>query len=260
LGVSDQPYFEWLRGSLARFEAGSRFLDGIRHQADRPVFWVLAGAAMNPAVDFVTGALGPRATVHFLDRFSAGPDVTGADFNMLDALPAEACDVIMMTRASYMIEDPRAFLAGARRLLRPGGIMVVDWVHGAAHAPVLDLPGVHHYGGGTVRFQTTYADPAALAEFPREFGAFIAHVNRPPRPGPLGVLRRLVSPAPVRHLSEATYIDALRADLDRTGGHLIEPGLMEEYFKVVFREARYLHRLTGKFYLYLLTVLRPVGK
>jgi hypothetical protein len=34
---------------------------------------------------------------------------------------------------------------------------------------------------------------------------------------------------------------------------------MEEFFKVSFRDARYLHRLTGKFHLYLLTVLRPVG-
>ena len=43
------------------------------------------------------------------------------------------------------------------------------------------------------------------------------------------------------------------------GGRLIEPGLMEDFFKVAFRDARYLHRLTGKFHLYLLTVLRPVG-
>jgi len=260
LGVSDRHYFDWLRGSLSRFEAGSRLLDGIRQQIEQPVFWVLAGAAPNPATDFVSGALGPRATMRFLDRFSAGVDVMRADFNALGELPAEACDVIMMTRASYMIEDPRAFLAGARRLLRPGGMMLVDWVHGAAHAPALDLPGVHQYEGHTVQFRTTYVDPTVLAEFPREFGPFIGHLNRPPRQGRLGALRSLVARAPTRSLSEATYIDALRTDLGRAGGHLIEPGLMEEHFKVAFRDARYLHRLTGKFYLYLLTVLRPVGK
>jgi hypothetical protein len=134
----------------------------------------------------------------------------------------------------------------------------VDWVHGAAHAPLLDLPGAHQYGDHMVRFRTTYADPAALAEFPHEFGAFIGHVNRPPRPGPLGALRSLVAHPPAGGLSEATYIDALRAEVERAGGHLIEAGLMEEHFKVAFRDARYLHRLTGKFYLYLLTVLRPV--
>jgi len=260
LGVSDQPYFEWLKGSLARFEEGSRLLAGIRQQSGQPVFWVLAGAAPNPATDFVHRALGPRAGIRFLDRFETGPDVMRADFNALGDLPAEACDVLMMTRASYMVEDPRAFLAGARRLLRPGGIMIVDWVHGAADAPVLDLPGVHEYDGRTVRFCTTYVDPAAPIECPREFGAFIRHVNRPPGQGPLGTLKGLLVGGSSRGLTEATYLDALRADLQRAGGHLIEPALMEEFFKVVFRDACYLHRLTGKFHLYLLTVLRPVGQ
>jgi hypothetical protein len=54
-------------------------------------------------------------------------------------------------------------------------------------------------------------------------------------------------------------VDTLRADLERAGGHLIEPGLMEEFFKVVYREARYFYPLSRKFHLYLLTVLRPVG-
>jgi len=260
LGVSNHHYFEWLRGSLARFEEGSRLLDGIRHHTDRPVFWVLAGAASNPATDFVGRALGPRATIRFLDRFAVGPEVMRADFNALGALPAEACDVLMMTRASYMVEDPRTFLAGARRLLRPGGIMIVDWVHGAADAPVLELKGVHEYDGRTVRFRTTYMDPTALAEHAREFAAFIQHVNRPPRRGLPGLLARLGGGAPARRISERTYIDSLRADLARTGGRLIEPALMEEFFKVVFRDARYMHRWIGKFYLYLLTVLRPVGQ
>jgi SAM-dependent methyltransferase len=269
LGVSDSHYFAWLRGALERFEEGSRLLDGIRHHDARPVFWVLAGATPNPATDFVAGALGAGVTLRFLDRFAEAPGVMRADLNALDELPPAACDVLMMTRASYMVEDPRAFLSGARRLLRPGGIMIADWVHGSADAPALDLMGVHEYEGRRYRFRTTYADPASLCEFPCEFDAFIRHVNRPPwranpaEPGvrlPLRtVLRRLVNGGPSRGLTAATYIDALRADLGRKGGHLIEPGLMEEFFKVSFRDARYLHRLTGKFHLYLLTVLRPVG-
>ena len=260
MGVSDLHYFEWLQGSLARFERGSHLLDGIRHQQAQPVCWVLAGAAPNAATSFVSDALGPRATVRFLDRFATGPDVLRADFNELGELPAAACDVLMMTRASYMVDDPRAFLAGARRLLRPGGAMIVDWLHGAADAPVLDLPGMHEYEGGVVRFRTTYVDPAALAEHPREFGAFIRHVNRPPARGPVQALKDWLVRAPARRLTDATYIDALRADLTRAGGHLIEPALMEEFFKVAFRDACYLYRLTGKFHLYLLTVLRPVGQ
>lgn len=269
MGVSDGHYFGWLRGALERFEEGSSLLDGIRRHEAHPVFWVLAGGAANPATDFVVGALGSRATVRFLDRFAEEPGVMRADFNALGELPAGACDVLMMTRASYMVEDPRAFLSGARRLLRPGGIMIVDWVHGSADAPVLDLPGVHEYEGQRYRFWTTYADPAFVAEFPAEFEAFIGHVNRPPWRTNVGAsgarlpigaaLKRLVGGGPRRGVTAATYIDALRVDLARAGGHLIGPDVMEEFFKVAFRDACYLNRLSGKFYLYLLTVLRPVG-
>jgi hypothetical protein len=35
---------------------------------------------------------------------------------------------------------------------------------------------------------------------------------------------------------------------------------MEQHFKVVFRHARYLYPHVGKFNLYLLTILEPVGK
>ena len=269
MGVSDGHYFGWLRGALERFEKGSGLLDGIRRHEAHPVFWVLAGGAPNPATDFVAGALGSRATVRFLDRFAEEPGVMRADFNALGELRAGACDVLMMTRASYMVEDPRAFLSGARRLLRPGGIMIVDWVHGSADAPVLDLPGVHEYEGQRYRFWTTYADPAFVAEFPAEFEAFIGHVNRPPwranvgAPGsrlPIGAaLKRLVGGGPRRGVTAATYIDAMRVDLARAGGHLVGPDVMEEFFKVAFRDACYLNRLSGKFYLYLLTVLRPVG-
>ena len=270
MGVSDGHYFGWLRGALERFEEGSSLLDGIRHHEAHPVFWVLAGGAANPATDFVAGVLGSRATVRFLDRFAEEPGVMRADFNALGELPAGACDVLMMTRASYMVEDPRAFLSGARRLLRPGGIMIVDWVQGSADAPVLDLPGAHEYEGGRYRFRTTYADPAFVAEFPAEFEALIRHVNRPPwrtnvkAPGarvPIGAaLKLLVGGGPKRDVTLATYIDALRADLARADGHLVGPEVMEEFFKVAFRDARYFHRFTGKFYLHLLTVLRPVGK
>ena len=55
-------------------------------------------------------------------------------------------------------------------------------------------------------------------------------------------------------------LQATRTALSRVGKRLIEPELMAEYFTIPFRDARYFHRFTGKFYLHLLTVLRPVGK
>jgi hypothetical protein len=269
LGVSDRHYFGWLRGALERFEAGSGLLGEIRRHEARPALWVLAGSRPNPATDFVAGALGSGASASFLDRFAADAGVIKADFNALGELPGGACDVLMMTRASYMVEEPRAFLDGARRLLRPGGLMIVDWVHGSADVPTLDLPGFHEYEGQRRRFWTTYADPAFLAEFPAEFAALIRHINRPPwwvnmeRPGTrvgLGTaMGRLLGGGPGRDVTLSGYLDTLRADLGRAGGSVVEPKLMEEFFEVAFREARYFYPLSKKFHLYLLTVLRPVG-
>lgn len=70
--------------------------------------------------------------------------------------------------------------SSARRLVRPGGLPVVDWLHGLSDAPVLDLRGDPRYGGGPTPVTTTYADPQMLADFPEEFGAFIRHLDRPP--------------------------------------------------------------------------------
>ena len=52
----------------------------------------------------------------------------------------------------------------------------------------------------------------------------------------------------------------MRVALSRVGKRLIEPDTLAQYFAVLFRDARYFYRLSGKFHLYLLTVLRPVGK
>jgi SAM-dependent methyltransferase len=269
LGVSDRHYFAWLAAALGRFEreSGAFAAAGGRHGCE---LWVLAGARMNPAVELVQDALGPdRTAVRFLDRFDRGPDVAAADFNALDGMPDAACDVLMMTRASYMIEDPRAFLRNTRRMLRPGGLMVVDWLHGAADAPRLDLPGHHEYEGRAYPFLTTYADTESLAECAEQFDAFIRHVNRPPwwvdleRPGRrVSIdrrLRQLLGKRPVGRLTRDTYLDALRSALGRAGKRLVEPGTLPEYFKVIFRHTRYLYPQTRKFYLHLLTVLRPVG-
>ena len=58
----------------------------------------------------------------------------------------------------------------------------------------------------------------------------------------------------------ATYLDVLRADLERADGHMVRPEVMDEFFKVAYRDARYFYRFKGTFYLHLLAVLRPAGK
>src|SRR5204863_4026451 len=123
---------------------------------------------------------GDRTSVRWLDRFEGGSAVERADFNALATVPDAVCDVLMMTRASYMITEPSAFLRDTRRMLRPGGLMIIDWLHGAADAPRLDLPGHHEYEGRPHPFFTTYVDPESLADFAPDFDAFIRLVNRPP--------------------------------------------------------------------------------
>ncbi len=258
MGVSDRHYFTWLTGALQRFERESGEFSATAARGVPVDLWVLAGARMNPAIELARDSLGrDRTRVRFLDRFDRGPDVVAADFNGLGDIAEDSCHVLMMTRASYMIEDPTTFLRRARRILRPGGLAVIDWVHGSSDAPRLDLPGRHQYGDQACPFLTTYCDAESVAEFAGEFGALLRHVNRPT----VGErVRRALGRETRREVTVATYLDTLRDVLGRAGKHLVEPGGLEPFFKVVFRDARYLHPLTRKFYLHLLTVLRPVGK
>ena len=269
MGVSDRHYFAWLTGALTRFGRESGELHTIAGSGGADLM-VLAGARPNPAIAFVRDALGGgRASVRWLDRFERGPDVERVDFNALDSMPDSVCDVLMMTRASYMITEPTTFLRHTRRMLRPGGLMIIDWLHGAADAPRLDLPGHHEYEGWPHPFLTTYVDEESIAEYAPEFEALIRDVNRPPswadveRPGgrvPMARrVRRLIQRAPQGTLTRAAYVHTLKEALRRTGKHLIEPETLGPFFKVVFRDARYLYPLTRKFHLHLLTVLRPVG-
>ena len=277
MGVSDRPYFDWLVGALARFErerGAFRALAARRMGAGGAAgplhVWGLSEQRESPALAWVRDTLGrDRTALTVLDKFPTEPGVRRFDLNHLDELPDAACDVLTLLRAACFITDPARALVGLRRILRPGGLAVVDWLHGCSDAPVLGFPLDPRYGDAPSPLVTTYMDPAFLAQHPGEFEALIRHVNRPPwgvnteRPGePAGLARRLKALAglgPRRSLSASGYIDALRADLARDGKRLVEPAELARHFAVAFRDARYLHRETGKFNLYLLTVLQPAG-
>lgn len=269
MGASDRPYFAWLAGAIHRFEREHGPLSRLGHGRGDVDLWCLAEQRVTPVLERIHAALGAaRTRLSLLDKFPASPDVRRLDVNRPDELPRACCDVLTLFRASYFIADPPRTLAGLRRMLRPGGLAIVDWLHGSSDAPVLGMPLDPRCGGEASPSMSTYVDPIFLAEFPREFGGLIAHVNRPPwgvnveQPGvpvgALGRLRQLAGRRPRRHLTAAGYIGALRADLGERGRHLVEPSLLEQHFKVLFRDARYLHRETGRFNLYLLTVLQPL--
>ncbi len=271
MGVSDRHYFAWLRSALGRYETRSGQLAALRREGSSLDFWVLAGARTNPAIEFVLAALGrERTSVKFMDKFAREPDVVEVDFNQLKGLPDDSCDVLMMSRAAYMIRAPEEFLDHARRIVRPRGVVIIDWLHGVSDLPVLHLPAAHVYGGEVEPFLTTYCDPQFILEFPREFEAFLRHVNRPPswvnleEPGKRlpfwRRVKRTVVSEPRGQITLATCLEAMRAALSGAGKRLIDPELLAQYFTIAFREARYFYPLSRKFHLYLLTVLRPVGR
>lgn len=269
MGVSDRYHFAWLTEAFAQFEAESGALAALGRERRDLDLWAFGEATANPPrppIEWLRRALGAdRTRMICFDKFPADPTVRVADLNALDGLPADACDVFTLFRASYFIAAPEAFLAGVRRIVRRGGLVLIDWLHGLSDAPVLNL-----YGGRPSPFTTTYADGDMIARFAGEFDRLLAHVNRPPwwanveQPGtpllPGERLRRLLGGGPRRRVTTRTYLETLRSELGRAGKYLIEPGLMEHYFKVEFRHARYFYPFVKKFNLYVLTVLRPVGK
>jgi len=269
LGASDPHYFAWLTGSIDRLEREHAALASLGRGRDSLDLWCLAEQRVTPAVQRIRSALGAgRTRLSLLDKSPSGSDVRRLDLNRPGDLPPACCDVLTLFRASYFIADPAVTLPGLRRMLRPGGLALIDWIHGTSAAPVLGMPGDPAGGGEPSPSRSTYMDPIFLAEFPREFGGLIDHVNRPPwgvnaehrgvRRGPRGWLRTLAGRAPRGAITAAEYIDVLRGALAQHGRHLVEPSLLEAHFKVLFRDARYLHRETGRFYLYLLTALRPL--
>jgi SAM-dependent methyltransferase len=271
VGISDRHHFAWLVGALSTFEEKTGRLRAMRDPSRTPTIYALAARRRDPVIDWLATTLGAEAEVVLFDKFAeSAAGVEKLDINALDALPENACDVLTLLRASYFIAEPAQFLAEARRIVRPGGLVVVDWLHGLSQAPVLDLRGDPRYDAKGTPFMTTYADAQLVSEFAGEFEALIRHVNRPPswvnaeRPGarvPLGDrVQRLLGRGPRGDLTVATYLHRCRDALARAGKHLVEPPVMERYFNVVFRHARYFYPHVRKFNLYVLTVLAPVGK
>ena len=148
MGISVRHHFEWLTGALGRFEAEQGKLAALASEPGRHAIWCLAGQREIPPIAFLLDSLGrARTEVVFFDKFPTEPGVKPLDMNALDELPDGACDVLALFRGSMFVSDPPRFLAQVRRVLRPGGLAVLDWLHGGSDAPVLNLRSDPRYGG-----------------------------------------------------------------------------------------------------------------
>jgi SAM-dependent methyltransferase len=181
MGESNPAHFRWVS---SEFLAHRHVFAGLRQPAT--VFGI-AEQGTTPPLETLANVLGGQPTFRFFDLTPTNAAVERLDINKLDGLPSGACDVITLFRASFFIRDQRHVLAGFHRILRPGGIAVIDWLHGHSDYPVLDL-------GPGQQYTTTYLDDSLL-DLPA-FDAFLAHIRRPPRWRHLmrAVLRRLRHP------------------------------------------------------------------
>lgn len=275
MGVSDRWHFDWLADALAQFEREHGTLSRMGGGGSVAIA-ALAEQRLTRPLARLTELIGrERTRVDLFNKYPADPSVMFLDLNDLSALDDNAYDVVTLSRASLFIADPERFLADLSRILRPGGLAVIDWLHGLSNAPLLAMPGTPQYGGEAVPFLTTYGDAQFLSEFPREFAAFIRHVNQPPwwvdmtrlgrRRTVMEGFRRWLAGAgkgtvPRELLTPETYLQTLEDQLTRAGKRLVGAPVLETHFKVLFRHARYFYPHVKKFNLYLLTVLTPVGK
>jgi hypothetical protein len=164
MGNSDSAYFAWMTSVLHRYNQAT----GGIVQCQATDLLVLGGARMNPAIDWICQATG-RPVVTYWDLYDEDA-LLPVDFNELTAVPSAICDVLMLTRASYLISDLGIFCSHARRLLRPGGLLIMDWVYGSAEAPVRGVRGAHQYGDDTKEFVTTYDAGQVGLSFTVEWG------------------------------------------------------------------------------------------
>ena len=109
------------------------------------------------------------------------------DFNnQLTKFNDATFDFITAFRCTPYMEKPEDFFKEMHRLLKPGGVLIVDWVNGFSDFPLLDLGFCWNNGdadifnGKITSFnQTSYIDQTFLDLFPEEFKFLINHINKP---------------------------------------------------------------------------------
>ncbi len=250
MGESNAAHFAWLQDAIQEHAAL------FKHLLARPVtIYAIGEQVVTPPLAALKTLLGGSVTIQCFDLYPMNADVSRLDVNDLDGLAAGSCDVVTLLRTLF-IRNPQHVLTGFHRILRPGGLVIVDWLHGSSDAPVLTLG----------PYTATYLDDELL-RLPA-FSEFLEHVQHPPRLRHAGraVLRRLRHPRlpPVPFLGRgtpvntATYRAVLHRTLKNAGKRLIEERDVEPYFIVRARGARYFYPWTRTFGCWAFTIMERV--
>jgi SAM-dependent methyltransferase len=249
VGESNAAHFGWLSEAILRHRA---LLEGI----SGATLFAIGEQLPTPPIRTLTQLLAGSTTVRCFDLHPRSPDVTRLDINDLSSLQDRSCDIITLIRTSVFIRKPDSVFDGFHRILRPGGFVFVDWLHGGSDAPVIDLG----------PYVATYLDDELL-KLPA-FGELLRHVAHPPRWSHLArvTLRRLRHPSlppipllpPGQQIPRQNYPDVLRRTLENAGKTLITDQDIGRCFTVKAREARYFYPETRTFACWALTIIRPV--
>lgn len=138
----------------------SRFLE--RHRAD------IRGRALEVGSTFTLRRYGGDAMTHVdaLDLTRHGPEITvTADLSRADHLAPDSFDCFVVPSTAHVIHDIRAALYHAIRILRPGGVLLIDF-------PCLDyyLPRGLDMGTGRPLFLHWWFTPIQVENLLREVG------------------------------------------------------------------------------------------
>jgi ubiquinone/menaquinone biosynthesis C-methylase UbiE len=153
-------------------------LDGARRLAELgcgPGFYATAFAVANPAL-CVTGIDRAPAQIAIARRRATAQGLTNARFIVADAQalvePRGAFDRIVASRLLMVVDDPGAVLAAARRVLIPGGILLIAEPIGPETGVLAALRRMAHASGD----MSQYIEP--LAERHLTARAFRALITR----------------------------------------------------------------------------------
>jgi len=251
MGISDKYHFEW-QNSIASDLVSTQLIS--RESTLAPLcLGEMQDPQMFSALKNQGVRLGKPLCIDVQNDGSKENCIHG-DINSIANLSSDSFDLVTLFRSSYFIEDKNKFLSNLSRILRPGGLAFIDWLHGSSDAPVVGFGGGGPVYDGIERlFRTTYLDNIFIDSFSDEFEALFRHINRPPRTGRFGAIRAILD-KPINNVTLVNYYEKLSRTLAERDFELITDLDIEEYgLDITYRSARYFYPDIRKFNLYIFT-------